>query len=262
MAHVIYENEVLANKLEDTLITNLSINNYVTFDNSLEGQPGMKKTFNTYKPTSDSIEVLAMGQGNTKTLEAGFESVSYEVKTYQGRMSLFDEQVMTDPNIVDALVKFRGEEMTNYFTKLAVDEWRKASVVHKVNAWSFEAVVDAIAKLGMENETGLFLMVSVEDKAEIRKALKDDLVYSEAYVRTGYIGTVCGVPVIVTKALKKGEAFLATKEAVTVFTKKDTEVRDEREENIRKSTYYIRKYGFTALTDATKVVKISVGASA
>ena len=260
MAHVIYENEVLANKLEDTLITNLSINNYVTFDNSLQGVAGMKKVINTYAPTSDSIEVLAMGQGNTKTLEAAFTPVEYEVKTYQGRMGWFDEQVMTDPTIVDALIKFRGEEMTNYFTKLAVDEWKKATVTLNAASWSFDTVVDAINKLGMEDETGLFLMVSVDDKNAIRKALKDDLVYSEAYVRTGYIGTVCGVPVVVSKALTKGEAFLATKEAVTVFTKKDTELEHERNANIRQDTYFIRKVGLTALTDATKVCKIAISA--
>lgn len=260
MAHVIYENEIISNKLNDTLLTNVSVNNYMTIDTSLVGEAGMKKVINKYAPTSDSIEALAMGAGNSKTLEAGFTPEEYEMLLWQGRMAYYDEQEMTDPNIVDALIKFRGEEMTNYFTKLAIAEWEKASLVQTAAAWSFDAIVDAIAIMNVESEEGLFLLVSPADKAALRKALKDDLNYSEAYVRTGYIGTVAGVPVIVSKAVESGKAYLATKEAVTLFVKKDTETEYERDANTRNNTYYIRKVGLTALTDATKVVKITIGA--
>lgn len=260
MAHVIYDNEVLSHKLNDTLITNVNVNNYMTLDTSLSGEAGMRKVINKYAPTSESLEALAMGEGNTKTLEAAFTPEEYEMLLWQGRMSYFDEQEMTDPNIVDALIKFRGEEMSNFFTKLAIAEWEKATLTQEAAAWSFDVVVDAIAKMNLEDEAGLFMLISPADKAALRKALKDDLQYSEAYVRTGYIGTVCGVPVIVSKAVEAGKAYLATKEAVTVFVKKDTETEYERDANTRNNTYYIRKVGLTALTDATKVVKISIGA--
>lgn len=260
MAHVIYENEILSNKLNDTLITEVNLNGYMTVDTSLAGAAGMKKVINKYAPTSESIEALAMGEGNTKTLEAAFTPEEYEMLLWQGRMAWFDEQEMTDPQIVDALIKFRAEEMTNYFTKLAIAEFDKASLTHQAASWSFDAVVDAIAMLNLENESGLFMLISPKDKAALRKALKDDLNYSEAYVRTGYIGTVCGVPVIVSKAVEEGKAYLATKEAVTLFIKKDTETEYERDANVRNNTYYIRKVGLTALTDATKVVAITIGA--
>ena len=113
--------------------------------------------------------------------------------------------------------------------------------------------------MNLEDEAGLFMLVSPADQAKILKALKDDLKYSEGFVRTGYIGTVAGVPVIVTKAVEAGKAYLATKEAVTVFIKKDSETEYERDADKRKNSYWVRKFAVVALTDATKVVKITVG---
>jgi hypothetical protein len=148
--------------------------------------------------------------------------------------------------------------MVNRFTALAINEYEKATLEETATAWSFDVVVDAIAKMNLEDETGLFLLISPADKAEFRKALKEDLSYSEGFVRTGYIGSVAGVPVVVTKAVEAGKAYLATKEAVTLFIKKDAETEYERNADIRKNSYWVRKYAVVALTDATKVVKITV----
>ena len=67
---------------------------------------------------------------------------------------------------------------------------------------------------------------------------------------------ISGVPVIVSKLTPKGEAFLATKEAITLFVKKDSEVEQEREANKRLNSVFMRKVHLVALTDATKVVRI------
>ena len=57
-----------------------------------------------------------------------------------------------------------------------------------------------------------------------------------------------------------GTVVIATKEAVTVFNKKGTEVEQERDGNTRQNTIYSRKYYLAAMTDETKAVKIIVGA--
>jgi hypothetical protein len=100
-------------------------------------------------------------------------------------------------------------------------------------------------------------MISPAEKATVRKNLGEDLKYSEGFARTGYIGSVCGVPVIVSKAVPAGEGYLATKEAVTCFVKKGSEIEQEREANIRKNKVFARKVMLVALTDATKVVKLT-----
>lgn len=257
MAHTTYENVVLSNKINDILTTEVNLNNYMTIDTTLTQGAGMKKVVNTYTSTG-SVEELAMGEGNKTAIEVSFTPAEYEVKTFQGKFAFYDEQEMTDPMIVDAGLKHSADDMINEFTARAVAEMEKATLEQTATAWDFDTVVDAIAKLNVENEKDLFLLISPADLAAFRKALKDDLSYSEAFVRTGYIGTVCGVPVIVSKAIPAGKGYLATKEAVTVFIKKDTETEYDRDKDTRNNIYYIRKFAVVALTNANKIVKITI----
>lgn len=259
MAHTVYENIVLSNKMNDILTTKVNLNNYLTIDTSLSENAGMKKVVNTYTSTGD-VEKLSMGQGNSTSIEVSFTPVEYNVEVFQGKFAFYDEQEMTDPVIVDKGIADAANRMINKFTALAIAEFEKATLEQTGVAWSFDVVVDAISKMNLEDESGLFLLVSPADKAAIRKALKDDLSYSEAFVRSGYIGTVCGVPVIVTEAVPAGKGYLATKDAVTVFIKKDTETEYERDANTRNNSYWVRKCAVVALTDATKAVKITIGA--
>ena len=259
MAHTVYENFILENKLADMLKTQVDLNNYMTIDTSLTENAGMTKKIHTYRATS-GVEQLAMGEGNTKDIEVSFDANEYEVKTFQGRFVYHDEEEMTDPMVVDTGLAGIVSDMVNTFTGLAIDEYEKATLTQEGAAWDFDIVVDAIAKMNLEVEDGLFLLISPADKAAFRKALKDDLSYSEGFVRTGYIGSVAGVPVVVTKAVEAGKAYLATKDAVTVFIKKDTEIEQDRDADKRKNFVWGRKVAVVALTDANKVVKITVGA--
>ena len=257
MAHKVYENVVLSNKVNDILTTQVDLNSYMTIDTSLTENAGMKKIVNTYT-ASGEVEELAMGQGNSTAIEVSFTPTEYDVKTYQGKFAFYDEQEMTDPMVVEVGLDGSAKTMINTFTEKAIAEFEKATLEVPTAAWSFNTVVDAIAKMNLESEEGLFLLISPADQAAVRKALKDDLKYSEGFVRTGYIGSVCGVPVIVSKAVPANKGYLATKEAVSVFIKKDTETEYERDADTRKNSYWIRKVAVVALTDATKVVKITI----
>jgi hypothetical protein len=256
MANQVYENVVLANKIEDILTTAVDLTSYMTVDTSMTQEAGMKKKINTYKAVGE-VEELAMGEGNTQDIESTFTTKEYEVKTVQGRFQYFDEQAMTDPMVVQTGLEGIAKTMINDFTKKAVAEFDKATLTVARTGFAFTDIVDAIAKLNTENEDGLFILVGVADLANFRKELKDDLKYNEAFVRTGYVGSVCGVPVIVTKAITNGNIYLASKEAVTLFIKKDTEVEQERDANVRNNKVYIRKVAVVALTDENKVVKLT-----
>ena len=257
MAHMIYENVILSNKVNDILTTKVNLNNYMTIDTSMAEGAGMKKVVNTYTSTG-AVEELGIGEGNSQSIEVSFVPAEYEVKTYQGKFSFYDEQEMTDPMIVDTGLQHSADRMVNEFTAKAVAELGKATLKVAAETWSFEAVVDAIKEMNLEDESGLFLLISPAEQAEFRKALKDDLKYVDGFVRTGYIGSVCGVPVIVSKAVPANKGYLATKEAITVFIKKDTETEYERDADTRNNSYWVRKFAVVALTDATKVVEITV----
>lgn len=258
MAHTIYQNFVLENKLEDLLTTQLSLAQFCTVDNSLTENAGMKKTINTYTATGD-VEDLAMGVGNSEDIEVSFTPKTYTVGVTQGRFQYYDEQEMTDPMVVDTGLYALATKMTNDLTAKIIAEYGKANLTYdaSTDGLTFDNIVDAIAKYPYESESGLFLLINMADKAALRKALGDDLKYVEDFARTGYIGTVCGVPVYVSKAVPAKTAYLATKEAVTLFYKKGSEIEQERDANVRNNKVFARKVMLVALTDATKVIKIT-----
>lgn len=260
MAHTIYENKVLANKIESLLETAVDMNAYMTIDNSLTHEAGMKKAVNVYT-ANGNVEDLAMGEGNSGEVTVSFTTKEYEVATTQGKFSYFDEQEMKDPMVVEVGLKAVAEQMTNDLTTKAIAEFGKTSnhIACPDGGFNFDTIVDAIAELNTEDESGLFLLINPAKKKELRKNLGDDLKYSEGFARTGYIGTVCGVPVIVSKAVPVPTAYLGTKEAVTCFVKKGSEIEQERNADIRKNEVYARKVMLVALTDESKIVKISIG---
>lgn len=254
--HVVYDNKILENKIEDFLTTALDVAQYATHDDSLTQSAGMKKVVNKYTATGNVEDVL-MGEGNTEDIEVAFDSVEYTVGVTQGRFPYYDEEAMTDPMVVDVGLKKLAAQMTNDLTAKIVKELDKTKLVINSATWTFNQIVDAIAMFPDEEISGLFLLVNKAQVADLRKNLGDSLKYVEDFVRTGYIGTVCGVPVIATNAVKAGEAYLATKEAVTIFTKKGSEIEQERDPNVRLNKIYARKVMLVALTDDTKVIKLT-----
>ena len=254
--HVVYDNTILENKIEDFLTTALDVAQYATHDDSLTQSAGMKKVVNKYTATGNVEDVL-MGEGNTEDIEVAFDSVEYTVGVTQGRFPYYDEEAMTDPMVVDVGLKKLAAQMTNDLTAKIVKELDKTKLVINSATWTFNQIVDAIAMFPDEEISGLFLLVNKAQVADLRKNLGDSLKYVEDFVRTGYIGTVCGVPVIATNAVKAGEAYLATKEAVTIFTKKGSESEQERDANVRLNKIYARKVMLVALTDDTKVIKLT-----
>lgn len=258
MGNSIYNNVVLGNKYESILATKLDMNGYMTIDNSLAQEAGMIKKVIS-KIASGAVDELAMGQGNSNFVEVSTSTNDYTVKVVQGSFVYYDEEAMADPAVVDAGLTGLSEIMVNKFVADAVAEWNKASLQQgytAANGIAFDDVVDAIAKLNIEDEAGLFMLISPNVVAAFRKNLKDDLKYSEGFARTGYIGSVCGVPVVISKAIPAGVAFIASREAITNFIKKGSEIEQVRDADHRKNTVIARKVSVVALTDARKVVKI------
>ena len=163
MAHTIYENFILANKVSDILTTQVDLNAYMTVDTELAENAGMKKVINTYTATGN-VEDLAMGEGNSEDIEVGFTSAEYTVGTTQGRFKYYDEQEMTDPMVVDVGLDGIAKTMVNDFTTKAIAEYEKATVTHAAGAWTFETIVDAIANMNVEDESALFLLINPAER--------------------------------------------------------------------------------------------------
>lgn len=256
MSNSAYANFVLENKYESILSTKVDLANYLTPDYSLAENPGMKKTVHVYKATG-SVEDLAMTAGNSGIFEAAYDSRDYDVTVTQGKGVYYDEEAMKDPMVVETILKGMAEAMINDFTSKAIAEMISTHNTIECDfsttssGYFFGKVVDGAALFG-EEEDGVFMLISPKDLAYARKQLGDDLKYSEGFVRTGYVGSICGFPVIVSKAVPAGCAILANREAVTLFVKKGTEAEQLRDPDHRKNELYIRKVALVALTNEKK----------
>ena len=257
----LYENFYLSNEIEDQYNSHLDLQQFCTIDNTLTGVAGMTRKINVYRAT-DGTEKVGIGEGNTKSITVSFSPETYEILLAQNRFEYLDEEAMTDPMVVPSGTKHMGTDLFNTVNADIFAEFSKATLSVSASAPDFAAFVDAQAKMNLENLEGvtIFGWVAPADMAKVRKALKDDLKFVEAFAKQGYVGTVGGVNLYTKKDAKVGEIIIATKDAVTLFNKKGTEVEQERDGNIRKNTIYSRKYYFAALTDETKAVKISLTA--
>ena len=260
MANVVYENFFLSNEVEDQFKSHLDLQQFCTIDNNLEGTDGMKRVINTYRAT-DGTEKLTVGQGNTKSIEVNYTPVEYEIALAQNRFAWYDEHAMTDSNLVPVGMKHAGTDMFNTVNDDIYAEFSKTGIEVPVQSFNFDAFVDASSALNLENveDTNIFAFVCPKDKGKVRKALKDDLKYVEAFAKNGYIGTVAGINLYTKKDATEGTIIVGTKDAVTIFNKKGVEVEQERDSNIRQNTVYSRKYYVVALTDESKAIKIVAG---
>ena len=266
MAHKIYDNFYLSNEVEDQFASHLNLQQFCTVDNSLVGTAGMKRKINVYKATNGT-EKLAMGKGNTKSIEVSYTQEEYAIQMAQNKFQYYDEQEMTDPMLVPVGTRHMGTDMFNTVNGDIYGEFKKATMVVLVDKYNFAAFVDAVASLNIESTDNApedvapqtFAFINAADSGELRKNLGEDLKYVESFARSGYIGSVAGVNIYTKKDATKGTVIVATRQAVTIFNKKGVEVEQERDGDIRQNTIFSRKYYLAALTDATKAVKICKG---
>ena len=262
MANNPYSNFVLQNEIEDQFNSHLDLDRFCEIDKSLELNDGMTVKIHRYS-ASNGTQKLSLGQGNTQTIEANYTEIEYNIALAQNRFSYHDEEAMKDPMIVVTGTKHMGTDMFNTTNGDIYTEFKKATKVVPVSAFNFNAFADGQSMFNMENleDVEFFGFVCPADVADLRKALKDDFKYVEAFAKQGYIGTVAGVNLYTKKDATRGTIILGVKGAVTKFIKTGVSSEDERDANTRKNTKYFRKYYVVALTDEKLAVKLIRGAA-
>ncbi len=267
MANVYYENFFLSNEIEDQLNTRLDLQRFAKIDNNLVGEPGMTRKINVYSATS-GVEILGIGEGNTKSIEVSFTPKTYVIETAQARFQYFDEQAMADPMVVPVGMGRIASDMMNQINDDVIRELSETThtITATGNAYAtFDNFADAVAEMNLETQDDIYLyaLIAPADVATLRKNLLNTLQYVEAYARQGYIGTVAGVNVFACKALTAGSFIIAANDAVTIFNKTGVDVeqvvngtRSETAANIRQNTIFGRKYYIAALTNADHAVLI------
>ena len=268
MANTVFPNKVIEAKAKDILTTQINARSMMTIDTSLTQNAGMVKTINTYTYTGTAEEVSA-GSGNSTRGSIAYVGKDYTVKMVQQAFDYLDEDFMKDPVIVDFGIKGATSVMTNKMTsdfysalatKSGASELVTGITFAKGKALSYDVIVDAISELNLEDESKIFIVIPNAWKASLRKDADYKSAQMGEVIYNGQVGTICGIPVIATKALTD-KAYVMTNEAVTLFLKKDVEVEQDRDADKRKNSVYLRDCYVCALTDATKACRITEAAS-
>lgn len=256
MANTVFANKIIEAKAKDLLTTAVNTRNLMTVDATLAAEAGMTKTINVYTYSGEAEE-LAAGQGNSNRGSITYAGKDYTVKMVQQAFDYQDEDFMKDNTIVDSMLKGANQVMVNKMTSDFIAEAKKATLVQTLTgAIGYDVIVDAIAKLNVEDESGLFVVIPTAWKADLRKDVDYKSARMGEVIYNGQVGTICGIPVIATNALTDA-AFVMSKEAIKLFMKKDVEVEQERNADTRTNSVYLRSAYIVALVDATQICKIS-----
>lgn len=253
MANTIYDNAIIEAKAKELLTTAINTRSLMTVDTSLTESAGMTKTINVYTYTG-TAEELANGAGNTSRGSISFVSNDYKVKRVQANFDYTDDDFMMDNTVVDngvagATAIVKNKMNADFFTECA------KATLSVTGALSYDTIVDAISELNVEDESKVFVVIPNSQKALLRKDADYIAARQGEVVYTGQIGTICGIPVIASKATDT--AYVMTPEAVKLFMKQDVNAGTERDEDTTVNSVYIRAYYIAALVDATKICKIT-----
>lgn len=258
MANTVYENVVIEAKAKDLLTTALNTRSLMSVDNTLAETAGMTKTINVYT-YSGTAEELEAGEANSNRGSISYVGTDYKVKRVQQTFDYLDDDFMKDNTIVDNMLKGANQVMVNKMTADFIGECGKATLSHPAATFGYDAIVDGISKLNLEDESKLFVVIPNEWKADLRKDEDYKAARMGEVIYNGQVGTICGIPVIATKALTD-TAYIMTAEAVKLFMKKDVEVEQDRDIEKKQNTVVLTTYYICALEDATKICKLTKSA--
>jgi hypothetical protein len=166
----VYPNSVIEAKAKDLLTTKVNTRSLMTIDNELAQNAGMIKYINVYTYTGEA-EQLNPGIGSTAEARGfvTYKSEPYEVKMVQQAFDYLDEDFMKDNTIVDNGLKGATQVMANKMTADFIAECARAEKTSTFTEFGYEAIVDGISTLNIEDESGLFVVIPNAWKADLRK---------------------------------------------------------------------------------------------
>lgn len=256
MAIELYENFVLENKITDLVNTNLDTNALFTTDTSLAEEAGLKKIINKYTYTG-AVEKLAKGAKNTTKGGVDLVPTEYVVERYQQTFNYNDMDVMQDPNVLDVLTNGAATLMANHIKTQYFGELAKISNTYTYTTFNYDAVVDALAKIGREVESDQFIIVGLDLKAAIRKDADYKASRQGEILYTGQFGEISGVPCLFSKLVPEGTAYITAKDQVRLFVKKAGTIEQDRDIETKDNTVVYERHGLMALVDETKSIKMT-----
>ena len=261
----LFNPQVVADLINAKLTDAIRFSPLCRIDTTLAGRPGSTITLPTYAYIGDATAVaegadIPISQLTESTAEVTIAKIGKGVQLtdeavlsgYGDPLGEAVEQIRTsiaskvDNDILGVLGAI-GSEMTHPAT----------------GAISADVIADALVKFGEDIEGEKVLLVSPADYAVIRKA--DDWCPASEIaanlVINGAVGAIHGCQVVVSnKLVGKKQAFVVKPGALALYLKRDILVETDRD-IINKSTVITSdKHYVGYLYDASKAIKITLGA--
>lgn len=252
----LYENFVLENRMSDLVNSQIDVNSLFTIDNSLQADAGLKKVINKYV-YNGTVEKLNKGAKNSVTGSITLVPTEYEVQRYQQTYKYNDMDVMQDPYILDVYSKGAADKMANQIRDEYFAELAKITNTFEYTTLNYDAIVDALAKIGKEVETDMFIVMGLDSKAAIRKDADYKASRQGEILYRGEFGTLAGVPCVFSKLVPAGTLYITTKDAVKFFVKKSGSIEQDRDIETKDNTVVYERHGLIALVDESSSIKMT-----
>jgi N4-gp56 family major capsid protein len=268
--------DVISAKIENAIV----VTPFAKIDTTLAGQPGSKITVPQYNYIGDAVDVPEGEEVPESQLSV--TDVEYEIKKAAKGVTLTDEAVLSaygnpvgETNSQLALA-IRGKVEGDCISALATAE----NVYDGDSVISYEGIVKAIDVFNEEMNTEKVMFVNPKQVSTLR--LDNNFISADKYnaqvIMKGEIGMVANTRIVPSRRIVEKEGFyycpivqLETDErteddvpAITIYTKRETNVETERDTHTKTTFISADKHYVAALTNASKVVvaKFSIGAGA
>lgn len=272
--------EVMADMISAKIANAIVVTPFAKVDTTLAGQPGSKITVPHYNYIGDAVDVAEgtdIGDAQLTT-----SAVEYEVKKAAKGVTITDEAVLSaygNPvgEITSQLaLSIRGKVEGDCVAALGTAE----NVYNAGAAISYAGIVNAIDLFNEEMNTEKVMFINPKQVSTLR--LDANFISADKYnaqvIMKGEIGMIANTRIVPSRRVVENSGTyncpivkLETDErteddvpAITIYTKRETNVETERDTHNKTTFISADKHYVAALTNSAKVVvaKFATGAGA
>jgi N4-gp56 family major capsid protein len=265
---------MISAKIADAIV----VTPFAKVDNTLSGQPGSTITVPRYNYIGDAVDVAEGAEVEAALLTT--EAVEYTVKKAAKGVDITDEAALSGyGNPVgeatsQLATSIRGKVEGDCISALLDSE----NTYDAQGAISYAGIVGAIDKFNEELNTEKVMFINPHQVSTLRK--DPDFISADKYngqvMMRGEIGMVANTRIVPSRRVVAGEggykcpivsleADTRTEDdvpAITIYTKRETNVETERDTHHKKTFISADKHYVAALTNASKVVVATFTAGA
>ena len=271
--------EVMADMISAKIENAIVVTPFAKVDNTLAGQPGSTITVPRYNYIGDAVDVAEGAEVEAALLTA--EAVEYTIKKAAKGVDITDEAILSaHGNPVGEATSQLAMSIRGKVEGDCISALLESENTHDAGAAiSYAGIVDAIDKFNEELNTEKVMFINPHQVSTLRK--DPDFISTDKYnnqvMMRGEIGMVANTRIVPSRRvvideevgykcpIVSLEADTRTEDdvpAITIYTKRETNVETERDTHHKKTFISADKHYVAALTNASKVVVATFAAEA